>query len=211
VVDQRDRRSSGHDRADAFEEYVEYCRRRLTDDPHVWLTTLYDEVVELGYAGSYQAYTAAIRRRDLRPRREACAAAKSRDRAVIEHLPGEQTQWDCLVLLGVLSHFGRCRGWIVESEDQPHLIEGLHQIATRLGGLTARWQFDQMATVCHPGSGRIKATLGPWRAIRRRHRYLPCEAGVAQGRGGEGRARGCAAVVAHPARRRHPDPSAGQP
>lgn len=36
-------------RAEALEEFVEYCRRRLADDPHVWLTTLFDEVVDLGY------------------------------------------------------------------------------------------------------------------------------------------------------------------
>jgi hypothetical protein len=50
---------------------------------------------------------------------------------------------------------------MAESEDQPHLIEGLHQVSTRLGGLTRSWRFDQMATVCHPGSGRITASFGP--------------------------------------------------
>jgi transposase len=164
-------------RTDAFAGYVEYCRLRLTGDPHLWLTTLYDEVVELGYAGSYQAFTAAIRRHRLRPRCEACAGARSRDRALIEHPPGEETQWDWLelpdppahwglagnahLLLGALPHSGRWRGWIAESEDQPHLIEGLHQVAVRLGGLTAGWRFDQMATVCHPGSGRVKDSFGP--------------------------------------------------
>jgi hypothetical protein len=28
-------------------------------------------------------------------------------------------------------------------------------------GLTQRWRFDRMATVCHPGSGRITASFGP--------------------------------------------------
>ena len=88
-----------------------------------------------------------------------------------------QTQWDWLelpdppahwgwdgkahLLLGTLAHSSRWRGWLAESEDQPHLIEGLHQIAGRLGGLTGRWRFDRMATVCHPGSGRITASFGP--------------------------------------------------
>jgi transposase len=162
---------------DRFAGFAEYCRLRLADDPHLWLTTLFDEVTELGYVGSYPAFTAAIRRRGPRPRCEACAGAKVRDRAIIEHLPGEETQWDWLelpdpptrwglsgdahLLLGVLAHSGRWRGWIAEAEDQPHLIEGLHQVATRLGGLTRRWRFDQMATVCHPGSGRITASFGP--------------------------------------------------
>lgn len=61
----------------------------------------------------------------------------------------------------MLPHSSRWRGWIAECEDQPHLIEGLHQVATRLGGLTQRWRFDRMATVCHPGSGRITASFGP--------------------------------------------------
>jgi Homeodomain-like domain len=76
---------------DPFDEFGEYCRLRLAGDPHVWATTLFDEVVELGYAGSYQSFTRAIRTRGLRPRCEACTAAKSKDRAVIEHPPGEET------------------------------------------------------------------------------------------------------------------------
>jgi transposase len=164
-------------RPDGLAEFVGYCRQRLVDDPHLWLTTLFDEVTGLGYAGSYQAFTAAVRRHQLRPRCQACAAAKSRDRALIAHPAGEETQWDWLelpdppkqwgcagtahLLLGTLAHSSRWRGWLAESEDQPHLIEGLHQVATGLGGLTGRWRFDRMATVCHPGSGRITASFGP--------------------------------------------------
>jgi transposase len=164
-------------RPEAMTEFVDYCRVRLSDDPHLWSTTLFDEVVELGFAGSYQAFTAAVRRHELRPRCAACAANRAKDRSVIDHPAGEETQWDWLelpdapahwgvggsahLLLGVLPHSSRWRGWIAESEDQPHLIEGLHQVATRLGGLTARWRFDRMATVCHPGSGRITASFGP--------------------------------------------------
>jgi len=161
-----------------FEPVAEYCRLRLADDPHLWLTTLYDEVTELGYAGSYQAFTAAIRRHALRPRCDACAAAKVHDRQLIDHPAGAETQWDWLelpnppahwelpgdtahLLLGVLAHSSRWRGWLAEAEDQPHLIDGLHQIAQRLGGLTKGWRFDRMATVCHPGSGRITASFGP--------------------------------------------------
>jgi hypothetical protein len=96
---------------------------------------------------------------------------------LIAHPPGEETQWDWLelpdpppgwgfgghahLLLGVLAHSGRWRGWLADAEDQPHLIEGLHQVAGRLGGLSCRWRFDRMATVCYPGSGRITASFGP--------------------------------------------------
>jgi transposase len=164
-------------RAEAMSDFLDYCRQRLVDDPHLWSTTLFDEVVELGFAGSYQAFTASLRRHEVRPRCQGCAAARSKDRSVIEHPAGEETQWDWLelpdpseqwglgdtahLLLGVLPHSSRWRGWIAECEDQPHLIEGLHQVATRLGGLTQRWRFDRMATVCHPGSGRITASFGP--------------------------------------------------
>jgi hypothetical protein len=60
-----------------------------------------------------------------------------------------------------LAHSGRWRGWIAESVDQPHLIEGLDQVVRRLGGVTRRWRFDRMSTVCHPGSGRLKVSFGP--------------------------------------------------
>lgn len=163
--------------ADPFEEFVEYCRLRLAADPHVWATTLFEEVVALGYDGSYPSFTRAVRCRGLRPRCEACRAGKSGDRALIAHPPGEETQWDYLeltdpprcwgfagsafVLIGALPHSGRWRGWIAESVDQPHLIEGLDQVVRRLGGVTRRWRFDRMSTVCHPGSGRLKVSFGP--------------------------------------------------
>lgn len=164
-------------RPEALGEFLDYCRQRLADDPHLWSTTLFDEVVDLGFGWSYQAFTAAIRRHKLRPRCAACAANKHKDRSVIEHPTGEEVQWDWLelpdapqhwgfgdtahLLLGVLPHSSRWRGWLAEAEDQPHLIEGLHQVAVRLGGLPQRWRFDRMATVCHPGSGRITASFGP--------------------------------------------------
>jgi transposase len=162
---------------DPFTDYERYCRLRLAADPHVWATTLFDEVVEMGYRGSYPSFTRAIRTRGLRPVCEPCRQGKSADRAVIEHHPGAETQWDYLeltdppaqwgfagsawVLLGALPHSGRWRGWICESIDQPHLIEGLDEVVRRLGGVTRRWRFDRMATVCHPGSGRLKVSFGP--------------------------------------------------
>lgn len=164
-------------RPEAVEEFIGYCRQRLVDDPHLWSTTLFDEVVGLGFAGSYQAFTASVRRHELRPRCAACAANKHKDRSVIEHPAGEEVQWDWLelpdappkwgfgdtahLLLGVLPHSSRWRAWLAECEDQPHLIEGLHQVSIGLGGLPQRWRFDRMATVCHPGSGRITASFGP--------------------------------------------------
>ena len=162
---------------DPFEEYAEYCRRRLVADPHLWATTLFDEVTALGYAGSYPSFTRALRARELRPVCGPCRSGKTGQRQVIDHPPGAETQWDYLeltdppghwgfagsafVLLGVLAHSSRWRGWITESLDQPHLIEGLDQVVGRLGGVSRRWRFDRMSTVCHPESGRLKVSFGP--------------------------------------------------
>ncbi len=81
-------------RPEAMNDFLAYCRQRLADDPHLWSTTLFDEVTALGFAGSYQAFTAAIRRHELRPRCAACAANRNKDRSVIEHPPGEETWRD---------------------------------------------------------------------------------------------------------------------
>ncbi len=160
---------------DLFAPFAEYCRIRLADDPHLWASTLFDEVVELGYPGAYPSFTRAVRARALRPHCEACAGSRGRDAAIIDHPAGAETQWDWLelpdppkawgfgatahLLVGALSHSGKWRGLLAEAEDQAHLIEGLHAISGRLGGLTKRWRFDRMATVCHPESGRITASF----------------------------------------------------
>jgi hypothetical protein len=34
---------------DRFEPFAAYCAARLVEDPHVWATTLFDELLELGY------------------------------------------------------------------------------------------------------------------------------------------------------------------
>jgi hypothetical protein len=44
---------------DGFEPFVGYCRERLTENPHLWATTLFDELCELGYDHSYPTLTPA--------------------------------------------------------------------------------------------------------------------------------------------------------
>ena len=78
-------------RPEAFTPYAEYVRLRLTDDPHVWASTLFDEVRDLGYAGGYQSFTRGLRAGRLRPHCEPCAASRGRDHAIIDHPPGEET------------------------------------------------------------------------------------------------------------------------
>lgn len=158
---------------DGFAPFVEYCRLRLADDPHLWAVTLHDEVSDLGYEGGYSTFTRALRERQLRPHCEPCAAARGRDHAIIVHPAGEETQWDWVelpdpppgwgagahahLLVGALSHSGRWRGVLADAEDLPHLVEALDAVVRRLGGVTRRWRFDRMATVCSPASGRLTA------------------------------------------------------
>jgi transposase len=160
---------------DRFEPFAAYCAQRLADDPHLWASTLFDELLELGYDRSYPTMTRQLRARGLRPACESCRPATGRAVAVIEHPPGQETQWDWVelpdppaawgwgktahLLVGALSHSGRWRAVLCESEDQPHLIEGLDRVARALGGLTRDWRFDRMATVISPNTGKVSASF----------------------------------------------------
>lgn len=160
---------------DPFEPFLVYCRARLGEDPHLWATTLFDEVVDLGYGLAYPSFTRALRAHAVRPPCEACRPTAGRASSIIDHPPGAETQFDWVelpdpppgwgwganahLLVGSLAHSGRWRAVLCESEDQAHLIDALHRIAAGLGGLTKVWRFDRIATVCHPESGRITASF----------------------------------------------------
>ena len=83
---------------DRFAPFVDYCRARLVEDPHLWAETLLDELRLLGFEQSYSTLTRQLRERELRPHCEACSAAKGRPVAIIEHPSGGETQWDWLDL-----------------------------------------------------------------------------------------------------------------
>jgi hypothetical protein len=89
------RAKSAPDLFDRFEPYVRY---RLVDDQHLWATTLFDEVVGLGYERSYQTFTRQLRDRQLRPHCEPCSASNGRAHVDIAHPPGVEIQWDWLEL-----------------------------------------------------------------------------------------------------------------
>jgi len=162
---------------DTFVPFLDYCRQRLCDDPHLWASTLFDELSQLGYSGAYSSFTEALRRYQVRPHCEPCQASKGRDRAVIEHPPGEEIQFDWVelpeppvgwgadkhahLLVGALAHSGRWRAVLAESEDFPHLVQALDQVVRKLGGTARRWRFDRMATVCYPSSGQVTSSFSP--------------------------------------------------
>ncbi|MHB8318222.1 MAG: transposase [Acidimicrobiales bacterium] len=166
-----DRRKSA--RVDPFERFVVYLTLRLNDDPHVWSTSLYDEVVALGFPLSYQSFTRGLRARNLRPHCEACAGVSGRATIEIVHPPAEEIQWDwdelpeapwggdAHLLLGSLPCSGKFRGSFCELEDQPHLIEGIDNVLRRLGGTSNKWRVDRMATVINPHSGKVQSSFLP--------------------------------------------------
>lgn len=65
--------------ADPFDRFVGYVAERLREDPHLWATTLFDELVELGFDASYQTLTRQIRVRGLRPVCGPSSRCKRRD------------------------------------------------------------------------------------------------------------------------------------
>lgn len=160
---------------DAFGPFVDYASARLREDPHLWARTLCDELEELGFALSYQSLTRNIRARGLRPVCQTCRSATERPNAIIDHDPGDETQWDWLdlpnpppswgwgrtahLLVGSLAHSSKWRGSLEPATDQPHLVQGLDRVTRALGGVTKTWRFDRMSTVCDPGSGRITASF----------------------------------------------------
>ncbi|AQP50443.1 transcriptional regulator [Tessaracoccus flavescens] len=159
---------------DSFEAFVDYVSARLSEDPHLWAATLLDELRPLGYAGSYPTLTRQIRDRGLRPACAACAHVTKRPNAVIEHPPGEETQFDWLelpdapthwgfptkkafLLVGSLAHSGVWRAVLAPSMDLPHLLAAMSTLLRLLGGLTRVWRFDRMRTVLDPVTGDLTA------------------------------------------------------
>ena len=159
---------------DPFDGFVDYVTARLAEDPHLWAVTLFDELERLGFAGSYPTLTRQIRARGLRPACVACAHVTKRANAIIEHPPGEETQFDWVelpdppagwafptkrayALVGSLAHSGIWRAALSPSMDLPHLLAAMTTVLGLLGGLTRDWRFDRMRTVLDPASGDLTA------------------------------------------------------
>jgi transposase len=164
------RRSSA---PDALAPFAVYVSARFVDDPHLWASALFDEVVALGYDCSYPSFARQLRMAGLRPHCEACAGVKGRETVEIDHPAGEEIQWDWAErrnapwggtvygLLGTLAHSGRTREVLAESMDQPHLIEAMDGVMRRLGGTARVWRTDRLATVIRPGTADVQASFVP--------------------------------------------------
>ena len=46
--------------SDEFVRFLPYCRQRLGDGPHLWASSLFDEMVELDYPGACATFTRAL-------------------------------------------------------------------------------------------------------------------------------------------------------
>jgi transposase len=159
--------------ADPLAPFAGYLAARFADDPHVWATALFDEVVPLGYGLSYVSFARQLRLAGLRPHCEACSGVSGRETIEIAHPAGEEMQWDwferrkapwggtAYVLLGTLPHSSRVRGVLAESLDQPHLIEAMDGVLRRHGGTPRIWRTDRLATVIVPGSRDVQPSFAP--------------------------------------------------
>jgi transposase len=150
------------------EPFRPYLKARFDDDAHVLATTLYEELVGLGFDRSYPTLVREIRELGLRPVCECCQAGGVKLTVGLEHEPGEEMQLDWLelsetpwgvtayVLVGALSHSGKLRGCFSDGESFPHLAEALDGVLRRLGGTARSWRTDRMATFVYPGSDRLR-------------------------------------------------------
>jgi transposase len=151
-----------------LEPFRGYLQARFEDDPHVFGSALYGELVGLGFDRSYPTLVREIRRLALRPACQCCRAGGVKVTVGLEHEPGEELQLDWLelsdtpwgekayVLVGALSHSGRIRGVFSDGMTFAHLIEALDGVLRRLGGSARSWRTDRVATVVFPGTDRLR-------------------------------------------------------
>ncbi|WP_045299589.1 Mu transposase domain-containing protein [Saccharothrix sp. ST-888] len=151
--------------------FLPYCRQRLADDAHLPATVLFNEIVELGYAGSYPTFTRALRKNQVRPLCVRCHRNPRRDGTATPHPAGEElrfnwirlpdppTEWGCRshahLLAGSLTHAGRWRGVLAENEEFPQLVEAVDRLLRQLGGSCGLWHFDRTPVVCRPANGGV--------------------------------------------------------
>jgi transposase len=154
--------------ASCLEPWRGYIAARFVDDPHLAAVSLLDELADAGFTRSYPTLVRELRRSELRPVCLVCQQRRGRAPTTeIDHLPGEEIQWDWLelpvtpweapayVLVGALSHSGRFRAVFCEQMTFGHLAGAAHDILLGLGGTSRVWRVDRMATAVIPGTDRL--------------------------------------------------------
>ena len=185
-------------------------RARFADDPHLWATALFDEVVALGYDRSYPTFVRQLRQRGLRPHCEACRGREGpghdRDRASARARRSSGTGSNDAGPRGAApptSCWARCRiragpGACSPSRStRPHLIEAMDAVMRRLGGTARMLAHRPAGDGDRAGQPRRAAIVrAGGQALRRRRRAVPTAAREPQGRGRVGGALRVRAVVA---------------
>ena len=181
-----------------LEPFRPYLEARFEDDAHVLATTLFEELVDLGFDRSYPTLVREIRELGLRPVCECCRAGGVKLTVGLEHEPGEELQLDWLelsetpwgvkayVLVGALSHSGRLRGCSARARAS-------RIWSRRWTACCADWAARRGAggpTGWHGRVSRQRSAAarggGDGQALRRSGHGLPGESPATQGGGREG-------------------------
>ena len=149
--------STWNEQSDPLAPFVVYWKARFVDDPHMWASALFDEVLPLGYGCSYPSFARQVRLAGLRPHSEACAGVKGRGTIEIAHPAGEEIQWD----------------W-AERRNAPWGATSYGLLGTLSPG-ASRWTNRRLVCATHrrtpvttrlaSGLGRVRVTAGsafPW-------------------------------------------------
>jgi hypothetical protein len=108
------------------------------------------------------------------------------------------------LLVGALAHSGRWRGVLADVRRPAAPDRRAAPVASGSGWLDRTWRFDRMATVCHPAAGRVTATFAASPSTTGSPCALcPPRRGNRKGVVEKANHTARAALVAHPARRRH--------
>src|SRR5258706_3294968 len=158
---------------DPLAPFAAYVSARFADDPHIWASALFDEVVALGYRLSYVSFARQLRLAGLWPHCEACSGVSGRDTIEISHPAGEEMQWDwferrntpwrgtAYVLLGTLPHSSRVRWVLAGTPGQHHLVDAIDGVLRRHGGAPRVWRTHPLAPGIVPGTRDVQPRFAP--------------------------------------------------
>ncbi len=194
-------RARPDEEVDPFDLIEPYVRQRLADDPHLRATVLFAEVqasarramggrIRPSPARSATVSSGRIARRA--PGRRAGPMSTSSIRRVRR---SSGTGSSCrrrrgatkaYVLVGALSYSGKFRCWFSESDDQAHLVVGIHEVLASAGrhGEALAGRSDGHGHQARHERGAAQLRAGR-EALRGRGRSVSATARQPQGRGRE--------------------------